>query len=65
MAETKKNPYNVQGVSFESKELLEAAKKRAQSFGLSFSQYMCQLAKNDLDDRPANIVRARPIPSKK
>jgi hypothetical protein len=60
MSKSGKNPYNVQGVSFESEKLLEEAKARAKSFGLSFSNYICQLVKNDLDDAEAVIVRTRP-----
>lgn len=59
MSETRKNPYNVQGISFESEHLLNDAKKRAKSFGISLSNYICQLVKNDLDDQ-SQIVRARP-----
>lgn len=56
----KKNPYNVQSISFSSEDLLVKAKQRAASFRISLSNYICQLVQNDLDDAHDVVIRARP-----
>jgi len=60
MKRTGKNPYHVTGISFPNPKLLAAAKERAKEFGISLSNYICNLVKNDLDDK-SHVVRARPI----
>lgn len=56
----KRNQYNVQGISFPSKELLEHAKMRALEEDISLSKYVNRLIKHDLattneDHAPYNL----------
>jgi hypothetical protein len=48
--EPKPNKYNVQGINWGSKELLEQAKKRAASFDLSLSKYVNKLVERDVKE---------------
>lgn len=43
------NKYNVQGISWRSREFLNVAKKRADRLGLSLSQYVNILVEKDLN----------------
>lgn len=57
------NPYNVQGISFESEDFLKEAKDRAESLGLSLSAYVCAVVRNDLASPGEIRLRPRTYPA--
>ena len=54
------NPYNVQGISFETPGFLARAKRRAQALGISLSKYVCLLVKTDLGTGGDLILKVNP-----
>lgn len=55
------NKYNVQSISFPTKELHKNAKVRANSLSLSLSRYVMLLIKKDLAEGGSFVIEEDPI----
>ena len=60
MKKKQPNRYNVQSISFPSKEMLELAKKQASSLDISLSKYINRLVKADLEKR-GDLTKDNPM----
>lgn len=52
--------YKPQSISWRPAELLEEAKERAESLGLSLSKYVCMLVEKDLEAGGDMVLKERP-----
>lgn len=64
MSTKKRNRYNVQGISWQSEDLLNQAKGRAKRLHISLSNYVSRLVRKDLEAGGPMILQEGPTEPK-